>query len=76
MFKSLRFRLTLLFVLLVTVIYALLTALGFVYFNAKLDDTLNRELQLLSSEIRPGIDLSGRVPKIMRWEEKVLDEPF
>lgn len=76
MFKSLRFRLTLLFVVLATVIYALLTALGFVYFNSKLNDALDRELQLLISEIRPGVDLSGPKPKIMRWEEHMLDEPF
>ncbi len=76
MFKSLRFRLTLLFVLLSTVIYGLLTTLGFVYFNNRLDEALTRELALLSSEIRPGIDLSGPVPKIMRWEKHVLDEPF
>lgn len=75
MFKSLRFRLTLLFVLLSTIIYALLTTLGFVYFNSKLDESLNRELDMLVAEIRPRIDLTGNIPKISPWEE-LLDEPF
>jgi|GEM_PF-1883479 len=75
MFKSLRFRLTLLFVLLSTIIYVLLTTLGFVYFNSKLDESLNRELSLLIAEIRPRIDLTGAVPKVSPWEQ-LLDEPF
>jgi signal transduction histidine kinase len=76
MFKSLRWRLTLWFVTLTTLVYVLSAVGGIWFFRQGLNNVINDELQALVSEIEPAIHLDGDAPSLKDWARTSLQAPF
>ncbi len=76
MFRSLRWRLTIWFLVLTTVVYAACTAFGTYIFQGALTGLLEDEKEALMSEIEPSINLVGDVPTLHEWARTRLFEPF
>lgn len=69
MFRTLRWRLTLWFVLLSLLVYSGLSALGMMLFHAGLTNALDDELQQLSQELIPNVDYdaNGGSLELREW---------
>ncbi len=76
MFKSLRWRLTVWFVLLSMLVYATVVALGVFSFHAGLTAALDDELQELSLEILPTVDYDGEHVRLRHWPTRLHKEPI
>ncbi len=76
MFKSLRWRLTLWFVALSTVVYALAVILGYFLFRESLISLLDEEVDSLIDEIRPAIVLIDSRPNLAQWSRAAKNIPF
>lgn len=67
MFRSLRWRLTLFFVLSAGVIYVALAIVGGLILQQGIDNSLNEELEEMALEIDDIIDMSNLEPELTRW---------
>jgi len=76
MLKSLRWRLTIWFVVLTTIVIAMSAIFGVMFFTINLNDALDDELKALASEIAPSIDVSGPAPSLRQWAELSRRVPF
>ena len=76
MFKSLRWRLTMWFVALSTVVYALAVILGYFLFKGSLMSLLDEEVNSLVAEIEPAIVLVDSKPNLNQWAKDAKNIPF
>lgn len=76
MFKNLRWRLTLWFVALSTVVYAAAVILGYFLFRGSLISLLDEEVDSLIDEIRPAIVLINSKPDLAQWSKAAKNIPF
>ena len=76
MFKSLRWRLTLWFIALSTVVYALAVILGYFLFKGSLLSLLDEEVNSLVAEIEPAIVLVDSKPNLNQWAKDAKNIPF
>jgi two-component system, OmpR family, manganese sensing sensor histidine kinase len=76
MFRSLRWRLTLWFVALSTVVYAAAVILGYFLFRGSLMSLLDEEVDSLIEEIRPAIVLIDSQPNLAQWSKAAKNIPF
>lgn len=67
--RGLRRRLTIEFVLLFVLLYFLGGAIAIFMFAGQLDRSLDSELQDLSAEVIPAVDINAGVPSLRRWDE-------
>lgn len=76
MFKSLRWRLTLWFVLLTTIVYTLSAVFAIWLFRVEMTRVMDEELHALVDELRPAIALKDRVPNLQEWAKTARQVPF
>lgn len=76
MFSSLRWRLTLWFICLTTLVYALSTFCAIGLFHAGLSALIKEEVDALVSEIVPAIALNGGTPTLREWATTFRKHPF
>jgi signal transduction histidine kinase len=76
MFKSLRWRLTLWFVLLTTIVYTLSAVFAMWLFKAEMTRVMDEELQALIDELRPAIVVQNTVPNLQEWAKTARQVPF
>jgi K+-sensing histidine kinase KdpD len=76
MFKSLRWRLTMWFVALSTVVWALAVILGYFLFKGSLLSLLDEEVNSLVAEIEPAIVLVDSKPNLNQWAKDAKNIPF
>src|ERR1700686_2213890 len=69
MFRNLRWRLALWFVVLTALVYLGFTSLATVLFKNSLTAVLDSELQAIASETLPAIDVYQGKPRLPYWEE-------
>lgn len=69
MFRDLRIRLSLWFVGLTALVFAVLSGLAFFHVYVDMTDALNDELKALASEIRPAIETTGELYSLPEWAE-------
>jgi signal transduction histidine kinase len=76
MFKSLRWRLTLWFVLLTTIVYTLSAVFAMWLFRVEMTRVMDEELHALVDELRPAIALQDKVPNLQEWAKTARQVPF
>ena len=67
MFKTLRWRLTVWFIMLSVLVYASVATLGMVFFHAGLTNAIDDELQELSRELLPTVDFDRGDLQLHEW---------
>lgn len=76
MFRNLRWRLTMWFIALSTVVYALAVILGYFLFRGSLLSLIDEEVNTLVAEIEPAIILVDSKPNLSRWAKDAKNTPF
>jgi len=70
-----RLSLTLWFVLLSSVVYIVLSMLGFAAFKASITESIDEELRILASEIGHAVDLAQEKPRFRDWARTLKTDP-
>jgi len=76
MFKSLRWRLTIWFVVLTSVVYTSSALVGLWLFRSELTRVIDDELRELAEELRPAIVLRKGAPSLQEWSYTSHKIPF
>jgi signal transduction histidine kinase len=76
MFKSLRWRLTIWFVLLTSIVYTSSALIGLWLFRIELTRVIDDELRALAEELRPAIVLRSGLPSLEEWSHTSHRIPF
>lgn len=75
MFKSVRWKIALLFIGLSSLIYILLSVVGAIFFYNGLSHAIDEDLRIFASQIGHAIDLEGNKPAFRDWLRVVETEP-
>lgn len=76
MFRSLRWRLTLFFVLSAGIIYIALAIVGGLVLRQGIDNSINEELKEMALEVDDIIDMSNLEPELSRWRHSNNNRVF
>jgi signal transduction histidine kinase len=76
MFKSLRWRLTIWFVVLTSIVYTSSALIGMWLFRTELTRVIDDELRALADELRPAIVLRNGQPSLQEWSYTSHKIPF
>lgn len=76
MFTSLRWRLTLWFVILTTIVYTISAACGMWLFKTGTIRVIDEELAALADELEPAIEIKNNRPDLNEWARTSRNMPF
>lgn len=73
---NLRWKLTLWFLLLAMVVFITSALFGSWIFKTAMMNFVDRELEVLTNELIPAIDIVNKEPSLKQWREKALEGPY
>ncbi len=76
MFTSLRWRLTLWFVILTTIVYTISATCGMLLFKSGTIRVIDQELAALADELEPAIEIKDHRPNLIEWANTSRNMPF
>lgn len=73
--SNFRLSLTIWFVVLSSIVYIILGAVGFAAFRASISDSIDEELRVLASEFGHAVDLDAEKPRFRDWARTLKTDP-